>query len=112
MRFNCWKKLCKSYFAGCSRSCVEWRSTNTSWHISVHSTFTLKNIPATSTLQKQRMKKRATINTSPMIVPTTIPAMTRGDKLGRAVGREISSYIALAMPCKLAWDLLGVMSYN
>ena len=46
--------------------------------VAAESTFTLinNNIPATSTLQKQRMKKRATINTSPMIVPTTIPAMT------------------------------------
>lgn len=46
--------------------------------VAKESTFTLinYNIPATSTLQKQRMKKRVTINTSPMTVPTIIPAMT------------------------------------
>ena len=60
---------------------------HTSTHEHVH-------LPATSTLQEKTMKKRATINTSPMMVPTAIPAMAPGDTPGWALGREmgISDY--------------------
>ena len=52
--------------------------------------------PATSTPQKKTSIRMQTINTSPMMVPTAIPAMAPGDKPGRvvvtggvAVGREV-----------------------
>ena len=52
------------------------------------------HVSATSTPQEKTMKKRATINTSPVMVPTTIPAMAPGDTPGWALGRErgISDY--------------------
>ena len=52
-------------------------------------------VPATSTPQKKISRRMQTITTSPMMVPTAIPAMAPGDKLGRvmvtgsvAVGEE------------------------
>ena len=41
------------------------------------------HIPATSTPQKKTSRRKPIINTTPTVVPT-IPAMTPGDKPGRA----------------------------
>ena len=55
-------------------------------------------IPARSTPQKIR-KRKPTINTSPMMVPTAIPTMAPGDKSGRAVGRELDTSVLVYPTC-------------
>ena len=60
---------------------------NLGHHIYSHAPNEHVKIPARSTPQKIR-KRKPTINTSPMMVPTAIPTMAPGDKSGRAVGRE------------------------
>ena len=42
-------------------------------------------VPATSNPQKKISRRMQTITTSPMMVPTAIPAMAPGDKPGRVV---------------------------
>ena len=42
-------------------------------------------VPATSIPQKKTSSRMQTINTSPMMVPTAIPAMAPEDKSGRVV---------------------------
>ena len=51
--------------------------------------------------QNKIRRRKPTINTSPMMVLTAIPAMAPGDKQGRAVWREIDTSI-LVYP--LAWS--------
>ena len=51
------------------------------------------------------------IDTSPTIVPTTIPAMTWGDTLDRAVGREINKY-QCALLIGMGTYVLGVITYS
>ena len=57
------------------------------------------HIPATSIPQKKTSRIKPTINTSPTMVPTAIPAMAPEDKSGRAVGREIDASILVYPTC-------------
>ena len=67
------------------------------------------HVPATSAPHKMIRRRKPTINTSPMIVPTAIPAVAPGDKLGRVVvtGGKRVTVGAISPGDKLGRTVLG-----
>ena len=61
------------------------------------------HVPATSTPQKKTSRRMQTITTSPMTVPTAIPAMAPGDKPGRAVVTGVVAVGEESILCHLPW---------
>ena len=66
------------------------------------------HLPATNTPQK-KSEKKPTINTSPTMVPTAIPAMAPGDKLGRAV---VTGSVAVGGEVRFQYTLPLAMVYS
>ena len=64
-------------------------------------------VPATSTPQKKISRRIQTINTSPMMVPTAIPAMAPGVKPGRVV---VTGGVAVREEAQFQYTLpLGIL---
>ena len=67
------------------------------------------HVPATSIPQKKTSRRKPTINTSPMMVPTGMPAIAPGDKPGRVVvtGGECVTVGTISPGGKLGRTMVG-----
>ena len=86
-----------TFFKACFNCPTPPPHTHTHTHFSEH-----VHIPATSIPQKKTSRRKPTINTSPTVVSTTIPAMIPGDKPGRAACVKSQRQIPVYQSTELA----------